>query len=119
LKLNHVSLPVADVRATRVFFERYFGFRCTIETGAERFVGLTDNAGMLLTISNLDGVGEVVYPKSFHFGFRKDADDQVDDVYERLKADGFAVGERENMHGAWTFYLTAPGGFTVEVMHQK
>ncbi len=119
MKLNHISLPIADVRATRVFFEKYFGFRCTVETKADKFVGLTDSAGLLLTISNLDGVGEVVYPKWFHIGFRRDSDDQVDDVYERLNANGFAVGERENMHRAWTFYLTAPGGFTVEVMHQK
>lgn len=26
MKLNHVNLPVADVSATRDFFEKHFGF---------------------------------------------------------------------------------------------
>jgi len=29
------------------------------------------------------------------------------------------LGKPENMHGARTFYFTAPGGFTVEVFHQR
>jgi lactoylglutathione lyase len=80
---------------------------------------LTDRAGLLLTISNLDDVSEVVYPKSFHVGFKRTSDATVDNTYERLKADGFSVGERQNLHGAWSFYVTAPGDFTVEVMHQN
>jgi lactoylglutathione lyase len=84
----------------------------------DRFVGMMDDAGLLITISNLDS-SEVVYPKSFHIGFKRDSDAIVDSTYDRLMADGFSVGERQNLHGAWTFYLTAPGGFTVEVMHQR
>jgi lactoylglutathione lyase len=61
----------------------------------------------------------VGYPKSFHIGFKRGSDVVVNDTYERLKANGFNIGERQNLHRAWTFYLTAPGGFTVEVMHQK
>jgi len=36
-------------------------------------------------------------------------------VYERLKADGYDVAPPERHH-AWTFYVQAPGGFTVEVL---
>lgn len=57
MKLNHLSLPVVDIRATRKFFERYFRFRCTFEADPDRFVGLADDAGLLLTISNFDGNG--------------------------------------------------------------
>jgi hypothetical protein len=39
-------------------------------------------------------------------------------VFERLQADGCAPRKPKNLHGAWTFYLTAPGGFLVEVVHQ-
>jgi hypothetical protein len=42
----------------------------------------------------------------------------VDEIYERLKADGFDVGSPGAYHGAWTFFVRAPGGFDIEVLHQ-
>jgi lactoylglutathione lyase len=117
VKLNHVNLPVADVAATRAFFEKHFGFRC-IAQPSDANVVLTDNAGLVLTISNFDRASEVTYPKGFHVGFMQDSDDRVDDIYGRLKTAGMQPGKPENMHGARTFYFTAPGGFTVEVFHQ-
>jgi hypothetical protein len=47
----------------------------------DRFVGLTDDAGLLLTISNLDDFSEVVYPKWFHIGCRRDSDAIVDNIH--------------------------------------
>jgi catechol 2,3-dioxygenase-like lactoylglutathione lyase family enzyme len=109
MKLNHVNLPVADVSATRHFFEKQFGFHCVAEPTKANVV-LTDNAGLVLTISNFDHADEVTYPKWFHIGFMQDSDDKVDDIYDRLKAAGMQPGKPENMHGARTFYFTAPGG---------
>ena len=118
MKLNHVNLPVADVSATRDFFEKHFGFQCIAEP-TDANVVLTDNAGLVLTISNFDRADEVIYPKWFHVGFMQDSDDKVDDIYERLKKAGMQPGKPDYMHGARTFYFTAPGGFTVEVFHQR
>src|SRR5579871_1018055 len=118
VKLNHVNLPVADVSATREFFEKHFGFDCIAEPTTDNVV-LTDNAGLVLTISNFDHVDEVTYPKWFHVGFMQDSDDKVDEIYDRLKTAGMPLGKPRNMHGAHTFYFTAPGGFTVEVFHQR
>lgn len=119
MHLNHINLPVSDVPATRAFFERYFGFRCVVEKGADTFVALVDDGGMVLAISNFEGVDAVAYPKWFHVGFMQVEDAKVDAIHQRLRTDGVEVGERKNMHGAWTFYFTAPGGFTVEVFHQR
>src|SRR6516162_3295848 len=116
MKLNHVNLPVADVPATRDFFEKHFGFHCIAEP-TDANVVLTDNAGLVLTISNFDHADQVTYPKWFHVGFMQDSDEKVDNIYERLKKAGMQPGKPENMHGARTFYFTAPGGFTVEVFH--
>jgi lactoylglutathione lyase len=118
VKLNHVNLPVADLSATRNFFEKYFGFRCIAEP-TDANVVLTDNAGLMLTISNFDHANEVTYPKFFHVGFMQESDDEVDDIYDRLKTAGIETGKPQNMHGARTFYFTAPGGFTIEVFHQR
>jgi len=39
----------------------------------------------------------------------------VNEINQRLRDDGYAVDPPERHH-AWTFYVQAPGGFTVEVM---
>jgi len=118
MKLDHINLPVADVSATRDFFEKYFGFRCIAEP-TDANVVLMDNAGLVLTISNFDHADKVTYPKWFHVGFMQESDDKVDDIYDQLKSAGMQPGKPKNMHGARTFYFTAPGGFTVEVFHQQ
>ena len=77
MKLNHVNLPVADVSATRDFFEKHFGFKCIAEP-TDANVVLTDNAGLVLAISNFDHADQV--PKWFHVGFMQDSDDKVDEM---------------------------------------
>jgi lactoylglutathione lyase len=99
-------------------FEKQFGFHCIAEPTDSNVV-LTDNAGLVLTISNFDHANEVTYPKWFHIGFMQDSDEKVDEIYDRLKTAGMEPGKPGNMHGAHTFYFTAPGGFTVEVFHQR
>jgi catechol 2,3-dioxygenase-like lactoylglutathione lyase family enzyme len=56
----------------------------------------------------------VEYPGYFHIGFIQESEVQVNELYRRLKDDGFAVDPPKRLH-AWTFYVVAPGGFTIEV----
>lgn len=116
--LNHINLTVPDVPRSRAFFETYFGFRCVVERGREALAVLIDESGFILTLSNFDRVEKVEYPGVFHIGFMQDSRERVDEIYRRLTADGFAAETPREFHGAWTFYLRAPGGFTVEVGHQ-
>ena len=118
MKLNHVNLPVADVPATRDFFEKHFGFHRIAEPSKANVV-MTDDAGLVLTISNFDHVDDVSYPKWFHIGFMQESDAKVDEVYGRLKTAGLQPAKPADLHGARTFYFTAPGGFNVEVFHQR
>ena len=117
MALNHLNLTVPNVPQTRAFFEKYFGFRCVAEPESGLIV-LVDESGFILTLNNFDKAGEVVYPGAFHVGFRRDSREQVDTIHQRLKADGFDIKAPHQFHGAWTFYLRAPGGFLVEVFHQ-
>ena len=57
---------------------------------------------------------EVKYPSHFHIGFSQDSEERVNELNQRLKDDGFAVDPPQRAH-AWTFYVQAPGGFTIEV----
>ncbi|MGH2872312.1 MAG: VOC family protein [Solirubrobacteraceae bacterium] len=118
MKLNHINLPVATVPETRAFFETYFGFRCIRETRGKDFVVLVDDGGLALALSTSDGVRTEHYPHHFHIGFMQDSDAHVDAIHSRLRAAGAAVDEPKNLHGAWAFYFTAPGGIVVEVLHQ-
>lgn len=40
----------------------------------------------------------------------------VDEINQRLVEDGDSVEAPRRAHGAWTFSLHAPGGFTIEVL---
>src|SRR6516165_5278300 len=116
--LNHINLTVPDVAQTREFFETYFGFRCVVERGRNFIAVMVDESGFIWTISNCDNAADVEYPGAFHIGFGQDSPKRVDQMYERLTAAGFDAQPPREFHGAWTFYLRAPGGFVVEVFHQ-
>ena len=118
MSLNHINLTVPDVPRSRAFFETYFGFRCVVERGRDALAVLTDPSGFVLTLSNFDKVDKVEYPGAFHIGFMQDSRERVDEIYQRLKADGIEAKPPKEFHGAWTFYFKAPGGFLVEVGHQ-
>jgi lactoylglutathione lyase len=118
MRLNHLNLTVPEVPRTRTFFETYFGFRCIWESGRDALAVLVDESGFVLTLNNFDKEAEVEYPGAFHVGFMQESRQRVDEIYERFQADGFDVPAPKEFHGAWTFYLRAPGGFLVEVLHQ-
>jgi catechol 2,3-dioxygenase-like lactoylglutathione lyase family enzyme len=118
MRLNHLNLTVPDVARTREFFETYFGFRCVFERGKNALCVLADDSGFALTLNNFDKETEIHYPGAFHIGFNLESREPVDRMYERLRLAGFDPQPPREFHGAWTFYLRAPGGFLVEVFHQ-
>ena len=118
MRLNHVNLTVPDVAQARGFFETYFGLRCIAERGRNGIAVLVDESGFVFTLNNFEKVASVEYPGGFHVGFMQGSREEVDAIFERLKADGFDIKPPREFHGAWTFYMDAPGGFTVEVGHQ-
>ena len=109
MKINHINLTVTDVLAAAEFLEKYFGM--TNQGGNKGFTVLFDDDGLVLSLMK----GSGIYPETFHIGFGQESEAKVNQIYERLKADGFDVAAPERHH-AWTFYIKAPGGFTVEVM---
>ena len=119
MALNHLNLTVPSVPQTRAFFETYFRFRHLAGAPqSDTFVVLVDESGFVLSLNNFTEAEEVVYPGAFHVGFRQDSREQVDALYQRLKAGGFDMKPPHEFHGGWTTYFRAPGGFLVEVFHQ-
>lgn len=132
MTLNHLNLTVTSPEETSAFLAKYFGLQP--RGGNAGMQMLHDDGGMVLTlikaraedragapegmaaIAAQPGDGAVRYPSSFHIGFIQPSRERVNEINARLAADGYRVQPPSLQHGAWTFYFTAPGGFTVEVM---
>ena len=111
LKLNHINLAVSDVVVAADFLEKYFGM--VRVGGDEKFTAMFDSDHLVLSLMKHGPA--VKYPGSFHIGFGQPDHESVNRIFQQLKDDGFDVNPPEQHH-AWTFYVQAPGGFTVEVM---
>jgi lactoylglutathione lyase len=112
MKLNHLNLAVTDVLAARDFLEKYFGLRSSGGHAGMSF--LSDDDGFVLTLMKAGKATYLAYPGNFHVGFFVESDEVVNEINRRLKDDGFEVAPPERHH-AYTFYVEAPGGFTVEL----
>ena len=111
MRLNHLNLTVTDVPAASAFLECYFGL---VRTGGNAGMAfMTDDDGFVLSLMK-GRADSVNYPGTFHIGFFVASEEQVDAINRRLREDGFDVALPERHH-AYTFYVTAPGGFTVEM----
>jgi lactoylglutathione lyase len=126
MTLNHLNLTVTDPVETSLFLAKYFGLRAQGGNGGMQM--LYDDRGMVLTLikgrtedrAPNDGAAgrpaNVKYPSSFHIGFIQESRERVDEINQQLRDDGVEVAAPSHQHGSWTFYFTAPGGFTIEVM---
>jgi catechol 2,3-dioxygenase-like lactoylglutathione lyase family enzyme len=112
MKLNHLNLTVTDALETQKFLEKYFGLR-PIGKGNVKMAFLSDDNELVLSL--FKGT-EVKYPDTFHIGFIQETHEKVNEINRRLKEDGFDVDPPAKLHGSWTFYFRAPGGFTIEVL---
>lgn len=110
MKLNHINLTVTDVTAAASFLEKYFGMK--YQGGNKGMAFLFDDDGLILSLMK---AGAVSYPGTFHIGFGQPTEEQVNEINQRLREDGYDVPLPERHH-AWTFYVQAPGGFTIEVL---
>lgn len=110
MTLNHLTLAVPDVAATKSFLIEYFGLR--EEDGRQNIVFLRDDQGMVLTLIKAK---DVSYPAFFHIGFIQESEAKVDEINARLRSAGIDVAAPERSHG-YTFYVRAPGGFLIEVL---
>lgn len=116
MKLNHLNLTVTDVIESHAFLEKYFGLQ---SLGCNKNMGfLTDDNGAVISLTSMKVTKEssVSYPGSFHIGFIQPSEEQVNEINQRLKDAGYDVEPPSKMHGSWTFYFQAPGGFTIEVL---
>jgi catechol 2,3-dioxygenase-like lactoylglutathione lyase family enzyme len=117
-RLNHINLQVPDVPGSAAFFERCFGFRVMEQRGQGKFAVMLGEDGFVLTL--MHGKPEVAgYPPTFHVGFLKGTEAEVNVCFERIRDAGFAQEAPAKIERGgppvYGFYHRAPGGVVVEV----
>ena len=116
MNLNHLNLTVSDVPGTHRFLEKYFGLKGYDGMEPREAVSfMRDDNGLLLALFK-GKHGDVAYPSGFHIGFIQQSEDRVNQINQQLQDDGYRVPKPSRLHGSWTFYFTAPGGFMIEVL---
>jgi catechol 2,3-dioxygenase-like lactoylglutathione lyase family enzyme len=113
MTLNHIHLAATDLSATRLFYERYFGFAFEREHGQGVF--LRDEKGFLMA---LDPTSEQIrLPSWFHVGFCQGSEAVVHQLYERMVRDGAdivrALLAEQGEYAS--YYVADPDGRWVEV----
>ena len=118
MKLNHLNLTVSNVLEAHHFLEKHFGLKSYGEMATRETMSfLSDDDGLVLALFRGAKGTEVTYPAGFHIGFIQESEARVNEINQRLREDGYDVAKPSRLHGSWTFYFKAPGGFTVEVLH--
>ena len=118
MNLNHLDLPVSDLKQTRSFFERHFGFK-EVYSREDGLSVLLDEDGFALTLSPLPEGEAANYPTGFHVGFNVDSEDDLFETHREILATGVPiVRPMGDLAGAMTFHCHAPGALLVEVAYR-
>lgn len=114
MKLNHLSLSVADVASTAAFFKKYFKFEET-ENKGNIIIALKGENDFILVLTTAKNA-ESPYPKDFHFGFLLKEEEEMIAIFEALKNDGYLDADAPSkIRNTYGFYMHIPGGVLMEV----
>src|SRR5260370_32612149 len=103
MNLNHLNVTVSNVPETHRFLEKHFGLKSFGggEPG-EAMSFLSDDNGMLLTLTRAAKGTEGRYPASFHVGFIQASEKRVEEINERLHENRYEVPSPARMAGSST-----------------
>lgn len=110
MTLGHIQLNTPKLEEQVSFYEKYFDFKRK-KHGKGWF--LWNRAGFLMAVNPLEE--QPIMPSWFHIGFRFESKSEVDALYEKLKLDGFSVGELDKYDDYVQFRFPDPTGYVVEI----
>ncbi|OXJ08487.1 extradiol dioxygenase [Burkholderia sp. AU6039] len=112
MKLNHLSFPSADTRATARFFERHLGFTIA---GSWEQSWILKRPGFDVVIDHVSD-DRPAWPANFHVGFELPSLDEVRTLFERFREEGVEmVTDVFNNGRGSRFFCRAPGGVMFEL----
>ena len=111
--MNHLSLVVSDVERSATFYQSLFGMERQWREG--EFVFLSCGESDLALVQ-----GKPLIHRRFHFGFRVDTREEVDQWLEEVKAhEALVTHGPEDYGGYYTFSCRDPDGYAVEIYFEE
>lgn len=112
MKLNHLSFPSSDTRATAEFFATYLGFTIAGEVDGA-YILKRPGFDVVIDKAGDDTPG---WPRNFHVGFELPSAADVHGLHDRFKAEGVEIETAvfNNDRGS-RFFCRAPGGVMFEL----
>lgn len=124
MKIEHIALWTRDLERSRIFYETYFGAASNAKyTNAARqfesyFLTFDDSTRLeIMQIANLDELPNAPTIGWSHLAFATGSQQAVDQLTERLRADGYrVVGEpRTTGDGYYESIVLDPDGNQIEI----
>ncbi|MBJ7331630.1 MAG: VOC family protein [Solirubrobacteraceae bacterium] len=112
MRLNHVSLAVADRERSAAFYAEHFGMTERVHDDGDLLI--LGGAGGLLALSTADPVPTGL-PRTNHFGFQLEDGDDVRRARDGFAAAGVPESEWQDDHGFVRVQVFDPDGYQVEL----
>ena len=113
MRLNHVSLTVADRERSAAFYSRWCGMARRVHED-EHLLILEGGDGALLALTEGEPAAAGL-PRTNHFGFQVDSGEQVRAARERLREAGVPEAEWQDSHGFVRVQVADPDGYLVDL----
>jgi catechol 2,3-dioxygenase-like lactoylglutathione lyase family enzyme len=122
MDLNHLHLRCSDVEASVAFYCENFDFRPTEQTEQRKEGGaffLYNQDGFTISIAKEAAAAPVEkarLPDWFHYSFRLESIEKVEELFLKLRASGAPIVEEITQRDGCVFFRCQdPGGFPLEV----
>lgn len=104
MTINHINLPVSNVKRVSEFFETYLAFTIAEVKGDYAIAVLKNESNFILVIMPLKA--NDVYPDAFHIGFMLDSIEDVDALHKKLSEGGINLSQSpKKIRDSYGFYF--------------
>lgn len=116
--LTHIALAVADLKRTRIFYEKVFDMQIMYDTGS--FIQMTTpGCSDILVFEKKDNIQSANTGGIAHFGFRlRSAKDIREMINKIVSAGGSIIEQGEFVPGSPYAFFKDPDGYTVEIWYE-
>ena len=115
MDLNHLHLHVADIEASKAFYQRYFQLSERVRHGDVVFLSNAGDAPDRFDLALVPAAPEAL-PAWFHFGFRLPRPEAVHELYRRMCDERVHIAQPIEIEQALVSYRCAdPDGYLIEV----
>jgi len=116
--LTHIALAVADLKRTRIFYEKVFDMQIMYDTGS--FLQMTTpGCSDILVFEKKDTIQSANTGGIAHFGFRlRSANDISEMINKIVPAGGSIIEQGEFVPGSPYVFFKDPDGYTVEIWYE-